>query len=630
MSKIIYKIQFVLLAVFTGLLGSCTPDKYDLEATDIAPEDLVEGIAYTITHDEDNPNIVYLESKMEGRYTPVWNHPQGRSRERSVTLQMPFEGTYEVTFGVETRGGVVYGPASAFTIDAFCADFVTDEEWSLISGGVNESKKWFLDIDANGVSRYFSGPVYFYGLDDSWETVTEGVKLPEEADSWSWEASYKDLGGYGDGWQFTATPMDFGYMEFDLKGNSNVTVVMNDLSRTMTGTYMIDPDNHTLTLTDAELLHDAANDGKVASWSGTMKILSMTENTMQIGVERINDPCLLSFNFISEDYFNNWTPDNTVDTDVVPALDEDWRDYVEPKTNRVVTYTLSSDTPFDWCNLDGSLKGASDAVSAVSGIESLKLVLNSNDGTYTVTAPDGTEVSGDYLLSDDGVYTFSNGLPEVQLSADGRAVFKANADNTLRITDFTSDPYYGNLTDLWLGSEERDAQGNRYQYMGYHFVPESGAESGGREIDVDNAKISCHSEGASDFRIEIYNIYGNTGGGSDAAPTYGANSPIDPYDIIFSSQMTITFTISGLSGTAASQSYDAELMCTAIGWWPAVDAGSVPKTTIQGDGTYTITYNTSNAYENGVIVFCIDIKNMYNDIGSPDDVNVTIDSIIVE
>lgn len=488
MSKIIYKIQFVLLAVFTGLLGSCTPDKYDLEATDIAPEDLVEGIAYTITHDEDNPNIVYLESKMEGRYTPVWNHPQGRSRERSVTLQMPFEGTYEVTFGVETRGGVVYGPASTFTIDAFCADFVTDEEWSLISGGVNESKKWFLDIDANGVSRYFSGPVYFYGLDDSWETVTEGVKLPEEADSWSWEASYKDLGGYGNGWQFTATPMDFGYMEFDLKGNSNVTVVMNDLNRTMTGTYMVDPDNHTLTLTDAELLHDAANDGKVASWSGMMKILSMTENTMQIGVERINDPCLLSFNFISEDYFNNWTPDNTVDTDVVPALDEDWRDYVEPKTNRVVTYTLSSDTPFDWCNLDGSLKGASDAVSAVSGIEGLKLVLNSNDGTYTVTAPDGTEVSGDYLLSDDGVYTFSNGLPEVQLSADGRAVFKLGADNALRILSFDKDSYSGALTDLWLGASETDNFGTRYQYMGYHFVP----ETSGDDVERFEAILACN------------------------------------------------------------------------------------------------------------------------------------------
>ena len=530
MSKIIYKIQFVLLAVFTGLLGSCTPDKYDLEATDIAPEDLVEGIAYTITHDEDNPNIVYLESKMEGRYTPVWNHPQGRSRERSVTLQMPFEGTYEVTFGVETRGGVVYGPASTFTIDAFCADFVTDEEWSLISGGVNESKKWVLDIDANGVSRYFSGPVYFYGLDDSWETVTEGVKLSEEADSWSWEASYKDLGGYGDGWQFTATPMDFGYMEFDLKGNSNVTVVMNDLNRTMTGTYMIDPDNHTLTLTDAELLHDAANDGKVASWSGMMKILSMTENTMQIGVERINDPCLLSFNFISEDYFNNWTPDNTVDTDVVPALDEDWRDYVEPKTNRVITYTLSEDTPFDWCNLDGSLKGASDAVSSASGIEGLKLVLNSNDGTYTVTAPDGTEVSGDYLLSDDGVYTFSNGLPEVQLSADGRAVFKLGADNTLRILSFDKDSYSGALTDLWLGASETDNFGTRYQYMGYHFVP----ETSGDDMERFEAILSYFNTGwtfqySQSVFITSEGSYTLTISGADSSP-YGLY--LDIHDIL--------------------------------------------------------------------------------------------------
>jgi len=35
--------------------------------------------------------------------------------------------------------------------------------WTLLSGGVDKEKTWYLDLDAEGVSRYFAGPLYFYG-----------------------------------------------------------------------------------------------------------------------------------------------------------------------------------------------------------------------------------------------------------------------------------------------------------------------------------------------------------------------------------------------------------------------------------------------------------------------------------
>ena len=208
---------FALFAIISLMFASCSPETYDLGAIDVKSEDLVEGIAFKIEHDATNPNIIYLTSLMDSKYTPLWSHPQGRSQKQTVTLKIPFPGTYEVKFGVETRGGAVYGEAVTFTVDDFYAGFVDDELWTHLSGGVGNEKTWYLDLNANGVSRYFTGPLYFYGTDDSWETVTDGVKLPAGSDSWNWNPDW-----VGNKWLMNAA--DFGSMTFNLKDGANVIV----------------------------------------------------------------------------------------------------------------------------------------------------------------------------------------------------------------------------------------------------------------------------------------------------------------------------------------------------------------------------------------------------------------------
>lgn len=133
------------------LFVSCSPDEYKLSTPDVKSKDLVEGIAFKIEHDKDNPNIIYLTSLMGPRYTPVWTHPQGRSQQQKVTLKMPFPGTYEVVFGVETQGGIVYGDAVTFTIDDFYPDFVTHELWTFLTGGIGKSKTWIHDDGSYGL-----------------------------------------------------------------------------------------------------------------------------------------------------------------------------------------------------------------------------------------------------------------------------------------------------------------------------------------------------------------------------------------------------------------------------------------------------------------------------------------------
>lgn len=124
MKTIINQLYRACLIITIGMFSACTPDSFELGEKDVTIDDLVENIAFSITHDSENPNIVYLKSLLPTNYQVCWVHPQGRSQEREVTLQMPFEGEYTVTFGIQTRGGLVYGNPTTFTIDNFCADFV--------------------------------------------------------------------------------------------------------------------------------------------------------------------------------------------------------------------------------------------------------------------------------------------------------------------------------------------------------------------------------------------------------------------------------------------------------------------------------------------------------------------------
>src|SRR6478609_666249 len=144
----------IFSAVFLVLLAfSCSPDEPSLGAVDVSSSELVEGIAFKIEHDATNPNIVYLTSLMPSKYTPLWDHPQGRSQAKTVTLKIPFAGTYDVKFGIQTRGGIVYGEPVTFQVDALYADFISDQLWTLLSGGVGKEKTWYLDLDATQISR---------------------------------------------------------------------------------------------------------------------------------------------------------------------------------------------------------------------------------------------------------------------------------------------------------------------------------------------------------------------------------------------------------------------------------------------------------------------------------------------
>ena len=274
---------YSFVAATALLFAACSPDSYELGSKDITPADLQQGIAYTVDVDQAT-NTVVLKSLMPSNYAVLWQHPQGRSQQKEVTLRIPFDGNYEVTFGVETRGGVVYGEPYSFSLNNINPSLLTDPLWTLISGGVGESKTWVIDLDENGVSKYFVGPLYFYGTADNWDTA-HGAAAPDGADSWNWCADWP-----GNNWITPA--MNFGTMTFDLKNGAHVQV--NDLANgaNFNGTYLLDPDNHTISLSDANILHLASYHAIVTNWSTNLRLFSLTEHTMSVGVQLHLSGCL--------------------------------------------------------------------------------------------------------------------------------------------------------------------------------------------------------------------------------------------------------------------------------------------------------------------------------------------------
>ncbi len=459
-NKYIYSLAGVLLV----LLGftACTPDEYDLGDKDVTSADLIEGRGFSITHDSNNPNIVYLKSLMADKYQVSWIEPQGRSQEKEVELDMPFPGTYDVLFGVETRGGVVYGDTAHFSIDNFYAGFVNDELYTYLTGGVGKSKTWIPD---NGNYGLCPGELSYgdpSATNAGWNNFTS-----------NWDPDYGG-GGMASGAmsQYAKTTWTF-----DLKNGANVRLHNVDDNGTATdtkGSFLLNTENHKLNLTDMQIPHTSAwaNRGDATDWSKDIHIVTLTENQLRVAMLRnpgtsSEGKWWLVFNFVSKDYADNY---KAPEVEYTPELEDGWRDFVEPKNDKIVTYKL---TGFDWYGKDENTTGKNvSGVDAIDNLEDISITLNSSKNTYSFTKPDGTTSEGTYKLSGDGIYTFTPALPTVQLSKDGRAVLIGN-EGQLRLLGFSQaancDAQTGALDNITWGTREYDDQDNFYQYIGYQW-----------------------------------------------------------------------------------------------------------------------------------------------------------------
>ncbi|MDE6860689.1 MAG: hypothetical protein K2J65_09795 [Duncaniella sp.] len=135
---------------------------------------------------------------------------------------------------------------------------------------------------------------------------------------------------------------------------------------------------------------------------------------------------------------------------------------------------------------------------------------------------------------------------------------------------------------------------------------------------IDNSKLSAGDlENNGNYRIELYNEYGNT----------KADSPIDLSKVNFSEKLEITFSVSGINGAAAGKSYNAALSYAAASWDPST--WGEKSVAVNGDGTYTVAWDAPGLCE-GAVVWCIDIQGMSADLQDVDAVSAKIESIVLD
>jgi len=612
--KKIYTILSLMIVAVTISFSSCTPDSYDLGAEGVSPGDLVEGIAFTVTHDTENPNIIYLKSLMGSQYTPVWIHPQGYSEAEEVTLKMPFEGTYDVVFGVQTRGEIVYGDTVQFTISEFYPDFVSDDLWTYLTGGVGHSKTWIFD---NGKYGLASGELSFQDPADGTPTMSNF--------SPNWEPGAGTQTGDDNIWD--------SYMTFTLDGGAFVEVY-NAGWKDESGTFMLNTDNNTLSLVNASIIHPESWDGNSSNWRNNLNVVALTENQLRIAVFRDTSSegeWWYIWNFVSKEYADNYEYEGD---EVEPSYDGDANDDLTTSVSTTKTWIVNLEAPYNWADLTGSL--LNEWIIGENGIPtytdwdppyeeeplsnvSIKLSkTGDNTGTYEIVNYAGEEFSGSYSIDEKNWIDFGQDIDI--LVVDWVSV--STLDGKLRIVNVER-TISGNVSILHLG---RYNPGNENEYITIGLVQGdgSGSDDGGivgTEVGVDNDKLDYgNTEGDGGFRIVLYNSYGG--------PTQ-EDPAVNIKNIVFDNVIQITFTLSGITFKDETKTYTAAIGIANSDWSKFYWGGGSGDTKINGDGTYTVWCQVKD-FDGGLAVLVVDIPDMSDNIVDLDGVTAIVDKIIVD
>lgn len=445
------KLKYYLYSFIASMLlmfSACTPEEFDLGKKTYAAEDLVEGLAFTVTPDAGDPNIIHLKSLVKG-VTPLWETPQGRSQEATMDIQLPFAGDYEVTFGVITPAGAVYGEPYKFTVVANNFNMLSDEIWSNLAGGVGKTRKW-MPVNGNyGIGRC-TGPVMYLSNTDVRNDGSNSSDLMFGSANWTpnWDPGFQD-------WLIPASdPYMSSYMTFGLDAANGCTaeVFRNDANggTKMNGKFSLnlsDPKRPTITFTDCYSLHNASFDAVCDNYTLNLKIIELTPYLLQIATMRTNSegPWWLVWNFVSEEVIE--TNGECIPKEesgliektdpVLPTFDNLLTDLFTTEINGVtyvgnqMTFNLDTEAPYDWLwwngspnvqkweSVTGGTYNNSWAPAAGDETADFELILSkASDGSYNY---ESGETSGKVTIAD-GVMTFDKEITILTASSDQRTV----------------------------------------------------------------------------------------------------------------------------------------------------------------------------------------------------------------
>lgn len=462
---------YSLVAGAVLMLGSCTPDDYDFGGAQYSSSDLVAPKAYTV---DIKGNKVHLASKISG-CTPLWITPTGRSQSSELTLELPFAGDYEVTFGADTRSGAVYGEPYKFTLEQNDFGLLSDDKWFYLADkdfykgsalpdaetlATGVSKKWYPCDADYGLGC--TGPVMYMSPYDP-DNDGAGFTADDEAN-----LVYKDITFGRDNWAPNWDPgfqswlipdtdpyMD-SYMEFSMDAkNGCVVKVYRGESGTkgastgtnMTGKFnlaLADKTKPTITFSDSYALHNVGFDAVCANYTQDIQIIELTPYYLSLVTRRTNSEgnWYIVWNFVSEEVIRTAGA-------CIPKEDAELIDKAEPKlpefanlttdlftieadgvtyVGNQMTFTIDEDTPYDWMWWNGAPGVA--AWQSVTG------------GAYTANwAPKAGDEIADFELviakASDGTYDYTAGTVEGKVTiADSKLTFDQEVTILTAANDF--------------------------------------------------------------------------------------------------------------------------------------------------------------------------------------------------
>ncbi len=627
--------SFLAAAGVMMFATACSDDDYKLDDATVTPEQLVPDEAFAVVPDADNPNVIHLISKMKG-VTPLWETPQGRSQESEYTIDLPFAGDYEVTFGVMTKAGPVYGNPYTFNVPQNDFSMLSDPIWTNLAGGVDEAgngnpKKW-VPMDRSYGVGYGSSPMMYLDPDHVNNDGVENKDLLIGSENWApnWDPGFQS-------WLIPADdPYMESYMVFGLDAVKGCT--LTEMRKTASGEEVVegtftlnisDPKRPTITFNGGTYaMHNAGMDGTCSNYTQDIKILECTPYVLQFATMRTNSegPWWLVWNFVAAD-----VQDGTVTIPLGPELIEEaapeypeYKDYYENDIlqdllfrvagNEVVydaskvVYHLDEEAPYDVLQWNGTgtngwvaqeLYGTID-YPAYSGDFSLTF---ERDGLKASVVNDtyASYQGGEFLTTFSAAGGKIHFNDEVTLLQSGNAkvagqdfvVFRCNTDDGLQI-------------GAPCGTDQNGVV-NRYLVLNLVPEPVGGAVSGPTVLPFKNENIAgvMNVEGGNYLRIPLYNPWA----GKDDSVW-----PVDPNLLKLKKNqvLTVKMTISGIDWTGTPKAVICAQNFNSYGWDSAAYAASpyVVDLNTSGETTLTIMNETGSTYSfygNDAIEISIDL-----------------------
>lgn len=291
MKRFIKTFAFLFLPVL--ILTSCQKESYNLEKTLDK-----SAIKFSVTQDlaaDPGGNTVILTNETPGVLS-VWDYGTGLSTRTKDTIKFAFKGDYVVRFSALSGGSTIEMDPITVKVTSDNLSYVQDKEWIALTGGPGNEKKWLLDTEG----KLGAGPITF--LDPA-----------NFSNVWWWP-------GVADVYPGVMAPGNYGSITFSLKGGpffNNEKLQEGGIKES--GTFSLDLANKKLTLNGGTILrsYKPAKNGMtgISDWS-KYEVIEVTENSLRLGVYRDKDvdgegPALLVYNFISQEYSDNWLPVET-------------------------------------------------------------------------------------------------------------------------------------------------------------------------------------------------------------------------------------------------------------------------------------------------------------------------------